>query len=101
MAYDGAMELVGVGVPSWPAPSTEWDWWPFLGIVLVLLVARRSLGLRLGPPVLLVAIAFGPVFAWLVDTWGAVPAIATVIGSAAVLSRLRARRMGDDPASPV
>jgi hypothetical protein len=92
------MEPLGVGVPGWPAPSTEWDWWPFIGIALTLLIAKRSLRLRLGAPVFLAAVAVGPVFAWLVDSWGAVPAIATAFVSAAIVCR--ARRTGD-PASPV
>ena len=95
------MEPLGVGVPGWPAPSTEWDWWPFLGIAITLLIARRALRLRLRPPVFLAAVAVGPVFAWLVDSWGAVPAIATMLGSAAILSWVRARRPGDDAASNV
>ena len=95
------MEPFGVGVPGWPAPSTEWDWWPFIGIALTLLITKRSLRLRLGAPVFLAAVAVGAVFAWLVDSWGAVPAIATMLGSASLLSWVRAHRPGDDPASHV
>jgi hypothetical protein len=84
-----------VGVPGWPQPSTEWDWWPFVGIAVALVVARRSMRLAIRPLVVFVAVAFGPVFAFLVDAYGVIVAIASVVVAAAALSWGRNRRRGD------
>jgi hypothetical protein len=72
-----------------------------LGIVLALVMTRRSLRLPLRPLVLVVAVAFGPIFALAVHAWGAVAAIASTIAAAGFSSWVRTRRTGDGPPSPV
>jgi hypothetical protein len=89
--------VFGYGVPSWPQPSTEWDWWPFLGIALALVVVRHSLRLPLGVPVLLISVAIGPFFSLAVHAIGVVGSIASVVALAAVLSWGRGRSRGDSP----
>jgi hypothetical protein len=101
MAYDRAMESLGLGTPGWPTPSTSWDWWPFVGISLALAVAHRSLRVPLRPTVLLLAVAFGPVFATLVHAWGAIEATAASLAVAWVISWRRNGRTGDDTPSSV
>jgi len=95
------MQPLALGTPGWPTPSTSWDWWPFLGIVLALVVAHRGFRLPMRPIVLFLAVAFGPIFATLVHAWGAVEAIAASLALAWLVSWRRNRRTGDDSASPV
>jgi hypothetical protein len=66
------MITVAVGVPGWPRPATSWDWWSIVGVLLVCLVATRSLGLHLRWPTAIAAIILGPLLSAIVHRWGVV-----------------------------
>jgi uncharacterized membrane protein len=53
-----------------------WDWWPLVGIALVLVGAGLSLRLRPTLWVAAAAVAAGPLFATAVHAWGAPMAVA-------------------------
>ncbi len=60
---------LGLGYPGWPAPSTSWDWWPFVGMACAL-VLILGLRLRVGGVVVVAVLASGPLFATFVHRWG-------------------------------
>jgi hypothetical protein len=41
------MDVIAVGAPGWPLPSTSWDWSPHVCVVVALFLARYVMGLRL------------------------------------------------------
>jgi Kef-type K+ transport system membrane component KefB len=83
------MVPLAVGVPGWPAPSTAWDWWPFVGIALACYLVFWALRLRPGAVPILAVIAAGPLFATLVHGVGVVPACAGFVAAGMLLSRVR------------
>jgi hypothetical protein len=95
------VDLVALGHPGWPPPSSNWDWWPLLGIALALFVATRSLGLQISIPVIAVAIAVGPCFATVVHAWGVGPALVVVFAVRWVVVRARLTGRGRNPPRPV
>ena len=92
---------MALGHPGWPAPTPSWDWWPLVGVVLVLLIGTRSLGLHLTVPIVAVAIALGPCFATVVHAWGVAPAVALVMATRAVAIRMRSPASRGNPPRPV
>jgi hypothetical protein len=87
--------MVAVGVPGWPAPSTSWDWWSLVGIVLVCFVAMRSLRFHLRVPLVAVAIFVGPIVALLVHRLGVIPGLAWFALVATAASWLRSITRSD------
>ena len=83
------LRFLAMGVPGWPRPSTHWDWWPFLGVLATLLVAR-SLRLRLNVPLVVASFVLGPVFAWGIHAWGVIP----IVSGVALLLASRSRGSG-------
>ena len=95
------MEVVALGHPGWPAPTPSWDWWPFVGISLVLLVATRSLGLHVTVPLVGAAVALGPCFATAVHAWGVAPAFALVLVARSIAISVRKTSRPGSPPDPV
>jgi hypothetical protein len=91
------MGPIGVGVPGWPHPATSWDWWVFAGVAVVLVLARLTLRLRLGSVCIVVAVAFGPLYAALVHRWGVVSIAALTLAVRIALAPFRGHR---PPISP-
>ena len=85
------VRVIAVGVPSWPSPSTNWDWWALVGVALTLLILRRSLRAPINVPTLAAAVVGGVVFAPLVQTIGVVPALAVALLVATLFALLRRR----------
>jgi hypothetical protein len=81
--------MVAVGVPGWPTPSTSWDWWSLVGIVVVCVVATRWLGLRLGFPLLAVAVCLGPIIAMIVHRHGVIAGSGWIVLLAIAASLIR------------
>jgi hypothetical protein len=93
------MLIVAVGVPGWPAPSTSWDGWPFIGVAFVCVIGVRCFGARFGMPLFATAIALGPVFATAVHHWGVVPSLGWVVILASGIALVR-RRISDQGRPP-
>jgi hypothetical protein len=73
--------LFCVGVPLWPHPSTGWDWWPVVGVIVAFAIMRWCCDLRSAAPVLLVAVVLGAPFSWSIHAWGV---LATSLAIAAI-----------------
>jgi hypothetical protein len=95
------VDPLALGHPGWPAPTPSWDWWPLVGIVLVLLIGTRSLGLHVTVPMVAVAVGLGPCFATVVHAWGVVPAAAFTLLVRAVAVRARSTPRPGPPPNPV
>ncbi len=91
------MSEIAVGVPVLSAPSMDWNWWPVLGIPLILIITLRWFGFprRLG--VVIGGVVAGLVFADAVASWGVIPGLMTLAGmlAAALLTRGALRRVGN------
>jgi hypothetical protein len=83
------MSSIAVGVPSWPRPSTDWDWWALVGVALTLLILRRSVRAPINVPTLAAALVGGVVFAPLVQAIGVVPALAVALLLSTLIALLR------------
>jgi hypothetical protein len=91
------MSLIAVGVPVLSEPSMDWNFWPFLGIPLVLLISLRWFGFPRRIGVVLGGIVAGLLFADAVGAWGVIPGLtflAALLG-AAVVARGALRRVGN------
>lgn len=89
------MDPLAVGVPVLTGPAQGWNFWPFIGIPVALLIAFYWLHLPRRVWVALLAILGGLLVADAVAAWGVLPVAGgtTVIvaGSAIALGRLRRR----------
>ncbi len=98
--YHGSVELLAVGVPVAKVQSLGWDWWPIPGIVIAVILARRTFGLRLAPPVLVTAVLGGLAYASAVHAWGVLPPLGAAAATAVVAPLVR-HRASQDPGPPV
>jgi hypothetical protein len=80
---------LAVGVPSWPSPSTTWDWWAPAGVVLASIVLRRAGRMPFGVPLLVGAVVGGTLFGSAVHALGVVSASAISLVIAIALMLLR------------
>lgn len=89
------MILLAVGVPVLTGPAQGWNFWPFLGIPIALLIAFRWFGLPRRIWVVLAAIVVGLASADAVSAWGILPVVvgtACLVGVGTMaLGRLRRR----------
>jgi hypothetical protein len=92
------MAFVAVGVPTWPHPATSWDWWPWVGILLICFVGMRSFRMHLGLPLFAAAICLGPVVATMVHRWGVIGGIGWIL-VVAIASALVRKAIGPQPPS--
>lgn len=84
--------LIAVGVPLWPHLSPGWDWWPIVGIAVMLSILRGSLGASFSLPMLAAAMLGGALFASSIHAWGVLPTSLVVILTSIAARRLDAYR---------
>jgi hypothetical protein len=90
------MAFLNVGVPTWPHPPTSWDWWPWVGILLICFVGMRSFRMHLSLPLITAAICLGPVVATMVHRWGVIEGIGWILVGALASGFVR-RATGPQP----
>ena len=80
------MDVLAVGVPVVTGPSAGWNFWPLIGIPLVLLVAFRWLELPQRAGVAMAAILAGLLAADAISRWGVIPVLAAALSLAGILA---------------
>lgn len=82
---------IAVGVPSGLGASGGWDLWPLAAFFYVLVLARRALGVGIGPSVLLAALATSLVSPVVVNVLGVSGALVACFAAWLVSARIRRR----------
>jgi hypothetical protein len=85
------MVELAIGNPGWPHPSTSWDWWAPVGLLLTLFLLRRSLHAPFIGRVIAAAIVGGLVFAQLVHRLGVAIAMGLVLLAWTLMAGTRRR----------
>ncbi|MDH4112623.1 MAG: hypothetical protein OEV60_08090 [Actinomycetota bacterium] len=91
------MDPLGVGVPVLTGPAEGWNFWPFLGIPIALLIAFRFLHLPRRVWVVVVVVLVGLASADAISAWGVVPAVGVAACLVAVVALIARLRRSDPP----
>jgi hypothetical protein len=86
------MWTIAVGVPVLTGPAQGWNFWPFIGIPIALLVAFRWLGLPRKIWVAVIVVLAGLASADAISAWGVLPALgvaACLVAATAIVVRVR------------
>ena len=73
----------------WGGGSSEWDYWPLVGVIGSLLLIRYVVDVRLRWPVVVGCLLLGTIFASMVDAFGIVIGLAAAVGLALFARLLR------------
>jgi hypothetical protein len=82
---------IGVGGPRLDVAGGGWDLWPLVGLLLVLWIGRRVLGVSWGTPLLLAALGGALILPITVHMWGVVGTSGVTLAVTLVLRIARAR----------
>jgi hypothetical protein len=91
------MSALAVGVPVLTGPAQGWNFWPLVGVPIVMVIAFGWW--RLGATALAVTatLLIGLISADAIRAWGVLPVVLGVACLAAVGSTVRRRGCGSDP----